>query len=96
MTAADFAELRWGLEGRGRALSLRNAGSFNNLGIMASDRGDLAKAEEYGRQAPEIRRKLAPGSLDVARMAYGSRSNRRAKYFLVGSRGQLSAMGAST
>jgi hypothetical protein len=38
MTAADFAELRWGLEGRGRVLLLRNAGSFNNLGIIASDR----------------------------------------------------------
>ncbi len=36
------------------------------MGTVSRIRGNLAKAEEYHRQALEIRQKLAPGSLDVA------------------------------
>src|SRR5580692_2570544 len=39
---------------------------LNSLGVEAWERGDLAKAEQYHRQALEIRQKLAPGSLDLA------------------------------
>ena len=46
--------------------SLVLALSFGNLGLVANERGDLAKAEQYLRQALEIQEKLAPGSLGVA------------------------------
>ncbi|HVR27504.1 MAG TPA: tetratricopeptide repeat protein [Candidatus Polarisedimenticolia bacterium] len=42
------------------------ARNLNSLGVAAWERGDLVKAEEYHRQALEIRQRLAPGSLDLA------------------------------
>jgi CHAT domain-containing protein/Tfp pilus assembly protein PilF len=45
--------------------SLDVATSLNNLGIVAQERGDLAKAEQYHRQALEIQEQLAPRSLAV-------------------------------
>ncbi len=46
--------------------SLDLARNFNSLGVAAWERGDPAKAEEYHRQALEIRQRLAPGSLELA------------------------------
>jgi Tfp pilus assembly protein PilF len=42
------------------------AGTLNNLGNVALDRGDLAAAERYYQQALAIYEKLAPNSLQVA------------------------------
>lgn len=46
--------------------SLEEASSRNNLGILASIRGDLDRAADHYETSLEIMRKLAPGSLDVA------------------------------
>jgi CHAT domain-containing protein/Tfp pilus assembly protein PilF len=46
--------------------SLQVASTLNNLGNVAADRGDLARAEQYYQQALAIYEKLAPNSLDVA------------------------------
>jgi tetratricopeptide (TPR) repeat protein len=43
--------------------SLDVAGTLNNLGTVAYDRGDLAAAERYLQQALAIYEKLAPNSL---------------------------------
>lgn len=39
---------------------------LNNLGLLASDHGDLDRAAEYYERALGIRQESAPGSLDVA------------------------------
>jgi len=46
--------------------SLDVAGSLNNLGNVANDRGDLDAARDYYRRALEINQRHAPGSLHVA------------------------------
>jgi len=40
--------------------------SLNGLGLLAQDRGNLDKADQYFRQALEIRQKQTPNGLDVA------------------------------
>jgi Tfp pilus assembly protein PilF len=42
------------------------AGTLHNLGNVAYNRGDLARAEQLYQQALAIREKLAPNSLQVA------------------------------
>src|SRR5215469_5190428 len=42
------------------------AHALNDCGVAAWERGDLADAGRYHRQALEIRQKLAPNSLEVA------------------------------
>jgi tetratricopeptide (TPR) repeat protein len=42
------------------------ASALNDCGIAAWERGDLANAARYHRQALDIRQRLAPASLDVA------------------------------
>jgi len=46
--------------------SLQVATTLNNLGIVARNRGDLARAEQLYQQALAIFENLAPNSLDVA------------------------------
>jgi Tfp pilus assembly protein PilF len=43
------------------------ADTLNNLGNVAANRGDLARAEQLYQQALAIYEKLAPNSLEVAR-----------------------------
>jgi CHAT domain-containing protein/tetratricopeptide (TPR) repeat protein len=50
-----------------RPNSLDVATTLHNLGNVAADRGDLARAEQLYQQALAIYEKLAPNSLDVAR-----------------------------
>jgi len=47
------------------AESLILAASFNNLGVVKFDRGDLEGADELHRRSLAIREKLAPGSMPV-------------------------------
>lgn len=54
-------------ESRKLELSFAAASSLTALGVVANTKGDLAKAEEYYRQALTIRKDLLPDSLDVAR-----------------------------
>jgi CHAT domain-containing protein/Tfp pilus assembly protein PilF len=67
--------------------SLSVARSLNNLGIVASSRGELPTAETHHKRALAIREKLAPGSLDVA----GSLNNLG---FVAWNRGDLTAADA--
>jgi CHAT domain-containing protein/Flp pilus assembly protein TadD len=46
--------------------SLRYAWTLEHLGVMASDRDDLAGAERHHRHALELRERCCPGSMDVA------------------------------
>jgi Tfp pilus assembly protein PilF len=46
--------------------SLDVATTLHNLGNVARNRGDLARAEQYYQQALAIKEKLAPNSLQVA------------------------------
>jgi tetratricopeptide (TPR) repeat protein len=46
--------------------SLQVADTLNNLGNVAANRGDLARAEQLYQQALAIDEKLAPNSLQVA------------------------------
>jgi CHAT domain-containing protein/Tfp pilus assembly protein PilF len=39
---------------------------FNNLGLVASERGEIARAEEYQKRALDIEQKLAPDTLQEA------------------------------
>lgn len=50
--------------------SLAVAGSLNNLGVVARNRGDLAAAEGYLNRALAIQEKLAPGSSDEAEYSH--------------------------
>ena len=46
--------------------SLAVASAFNNLGLVALDKGDLARARDYHLRALEIRKKLTPDNLVFA------------------------------
>ncbi len=46
--------------------SLEVAASLNNLGVLATKRGELDVAEDYHNRSLAIRERLAPNSLDVA------------------------------